>query len=164
MAWCRNNQPDAREGQAVRLGVAERFVVPGKPGNAGGRSAATNRQRLDGKGTLHFCVSDRRCSAIAGRLIYLLERAWVPVNRYDPPRGPGRALSEIPGQPSDWPSSEGADSSWFCGLMQCNVAHANLVQDRARPAHQSLVLSETFRRLARSLLGPSVSTTGELRQ
>ena len=36
LAWCRNNQPDAREGQAGRLGVAERFVVPGKSGNADG--------------------------------------------------------------------------------------------------------------------------------
>ena len=32
----RDDQPDAREGQAGRLGVAERFVVPLKPGNAGG--------------------------------------------------------------------------------------------------------------------------------
>jgi hypothetical protein len=31
-----NDQPEAREGQAGRLGVAERFVVPPKPGNAGG--------------------------------------------------------------------------------------------------------------------------------
>ena len=30
------DQPEAREGQAGRLGVAERFVVPWKPGNAGG--------------------------------------------------------------------------------------------------------------------------------
>ena len=29
-------QPDAREGQAGRSGVAERFVVPRKPGNSGG--------------------------------------------------------------------------------------------------------------------------------
>jgi hypothetical protein len=27
-----NDQPEAREGQAGRLGVAERFVVPLKPG------------------------------------------------------------------------------------------------------------------------------------
>src|SRR3954447_1127307 len=32
----RDDQPDAREGTAGRRGVAERFVVPGKPGNAGG--------------------------------------------------------------------------------------------------------------------------------
>ena len=31
-----DDQPDAREGQAGRFGVAERFVVPWKPGNAGG--------------------------------------------------------------------------------------------------------------------------------
>src|SRR3989454_8923378 len=32
----RDDQPDAREGQAGRPGVTERFVVPLKPGNAGG--------------------------------------------------------------------------------------------------------------------------------
>ncbi len=32
----RDSQPDAREGQAGPLGVAERSVVPWKPGNAGG--------------------------------------------------------------------------------------------------------------------------------
>ena len=31
-----DDQPDAREGQAGRCGVAERLVVPRKPGNAGG--------------------------------------------------------------------------------------------------------------------------------
>jgi hypothetical protein len=31
-----DDQPDAREGQAGRFGVAERPVVPKKPGNAGG--------------------------------------------------------------------------------------------------------------------------------
>jgi hypothetical protein len=31
-----NDQPDAREGQVGRLGVAERLAVPLKPGNAGG--------------------------------------------------------------------------------------------------------------------------------
>jgi len=32
----RDFQPDAREGQAGPGGVADRFVVPRKPGNAGG--------------------------------------------------------------------------------------------------------------------------------
>ena len=32
----RDDQPDAREGQVGRAGVAERLVVPLKPGNAGG--------------------------------------------------------------------------------------------------------------------------------
>ena len=31
-----HDQPEAREGQTGRDGVAERLVVPGKPGNAGG--------------------------------------------------------------------------------------------------------------------------------
>ena len=35
MGVVRDDQPDAREGQAGRSGVAERFVVPLKPGNAG---------------------------------------------------------------------------------------------------------------------------------
>ena len=32
----KDDQPDAREGQARRPEVAERFVIPLKPGNAGG--------------------------------------------------------------------------------------------------------------------------------
>ena len=32
----RDDQPDAREGQAGRLGMTERPVVLAKPGNAGG--------------------------------------------------------------------------------------------------------------------------------
>jgi len=32
----RDDQPDACEGQAGRIGVTERLVVPMKPGNAGG--------------------------------------------------------------------------------------------------------------------------------
>jgi hypothetical protein len=32
----RDDQPDAREGQAGRRGVTERLVIPLKPGNAGG--------------------------------------------------------------------------------------------------------------------------------
>ena len=32
----REGQPNAREGRFGRHGVAERLVVPGKPGNAGG--------------------------------------------------------------------------------------------------------------------------------
>ena len=36
MAWVKDDQPDAREGQAGRLGVAERPVLLKRPGNAGG--------------------------------------------------------------------------------------------------------------------------------
>jgi hypothetical protein len=39
----RDDQPDAREGWAGRPGVAERFVVPLKPGNAGGREGTSVR-------------------------------------------------------------------------------------------------------------------------
>src|SRR6266849_1735157 len=48
-----DDQPDAREGQAGRFGVAERFVVPLKPGNAGGGKGPqfkTDATRSDGLG------------------------------------------------------------------------------------------------------------------
>src|SRR6202030_184144 len=49
----RDDQPDAREGQAGRPGVAERFVVPRKPGNAGGGKGPqfkTDARRGEGPG------------------------------------------------------------------------------------------------------------------
>ena len=49
----RDDQPDAREGQAGRLGVAERLVVPPKPGNAGGGKGPqfkTDARRGEGPG------------------------------------------------------------------------------------------------------------------
>jgi hypothetical protein len=39
-----DDQPDAREGQAGCPGVAERFAVPLKPGNAGGGKSAAGAQ------------------------------------------------------------------------------------------------------------------------
>ena len=48
-----DDQPDAREGQVGRLGVAERFAVPLKPGNAGGGKGPqfkTNAIRSEGPG------------------------------------------------------------------------------------------------------------------
>src|SRR5215470_12819170 len=48
-----NDQLEAREGQAGRFGVAERFVVPLKPGNAGGGKGPqfkTNAKRSEGPG------------------------------------------------------------------------------------------------------------------
>ena len=46
------DQPDAREGQAGRRGVAERFVVPLKPGNAAGGKGPqfkTDARRSEGR-------------------------------------------------------------------------------------------------------------------
>jgi hypothetical protein len=48
-----DDQPDAREGQAGRPGVAERFAVPRKPGNSGGGKGPqfkTNAARSEGPG------------------------------------------------------------------------------------------------------------------
>jgi len=39
-----DDQPEAREGQAGRPGVAERFVVPAEPGNAGGGRDLSSRR------------------------------------------------------------------------------------------------------------------------
>ena len=49
----RDDQPDAREGQAGRPGESERFIVPMKPGNAGGGTGPqfkTNAIRSEGPG------------------------------------------------------------------------------------------------------------------
>jgi len=49
----RDDQPDAGDGQAGRRGVAERLVVPLKPGNAGGGKGPwfkTNATRSEGLG------------------------------------------------------------------------------------------------------------------
>ena len=45
-----DDQPDAREGQAGRPGVAERFVVPLKPGNSvEGRDLSSRQTQYVGK-------------------------------------------------------------------------------------------------------------------
>src|SRR6202165_4340071 len=49
----RDDQPEAREGQAGRPGEAERFMVPRKPGNAGGGTEPqfkTDARRSEGPG------------------------------------------------------------------------------------------------------------------
>ena len=43
----RDDHPDAREGQAGRTGVAEGFVVPRKPGNAGEGRGLSSRPTQD---------------------------------------------------------------------------------------------------------------------
>src|SRR5712671_4205514 len=66
------DQPEVREGQAGRPGVAERFVVPLKPGNAGGGKGPqfkTDAIRSEGPGDWAtyqlrrvFRNSRRRCT------------------------------------------------------------------------------------------------------
>src|SRR5258705_9338681 len=53
-----DDQPEAREGQAGRPGVAERIVVPLKPGNAGGGKGPqfkTDAIRGEGPGDWETC-------------------------------------------------------------------------------------------------------------
>src|ERR1700688_687300 len=62
-----DDQPESREGQAGRPGVAERFVVPLKPGNAGGGNGPqfkTDATRGEGPGdwaTYQLRTAFRNC-------------------------------------------------------------------------------------------------------
>jgi hypothetical protein len=81
-----DDQPDAREGQVGRLGVAERFAVPLKPGNAGGgKWAADKAESLTGWKSLY------RQLPVFGRLAYPVR---VEATKHD---RPGR---KIPGCPA----------------------------------------------------------------
>ena len=67
----RDDQPDAREGQAGRRGVAERSVVPLKPGNAGGgkgpqfKTDATSGEGFGDWATYQLRKLFRNCKAKA---------------------------------------------------------------------------------------------------
>src|SRR6202035_1522797 len=58
----RDDQPDAREGQAGRAGVAERLAVPLKPGNAGGGKGPCQdrRNKRRGAGRLGNLTTPKR--------------------------------------------------------------------------------------------------------
>src|SRR2546421_12826121 len=62
-----NDQPEAREGQAGRPGVAERFVVPLKPGNAGGgKGPQFKTDAISGEGPGDWATYQlRECSETA---------------------------------------------------------------------------------------------------
>ena len=63
----RDDQPEAREGQAGRVGVAERFVLPLKPGNSGGgkgpqfKTNAASREGLGDWATYQLRRVSRNC-------------------------------------------------------------------------------------------------------
>src|SRR6266481_746504 len=62
------DQPEAREGQAGRPGVAERFVVPRKPGNAdGGKGPQFKTDAIRGEGPLEIGkpINSNKCSEAA---------------------------------------------------------------------------------------------------
>src|ERR1700690_3357362 len=67
MGEVRDDQPDAREGEAGRSWVAERLAVPLKPGNAGGGKGPqfkTNVRRGEGPGdwaTYQLRIAFRNC-------------------------------------------------------------------------------------------------------
>ena len=62
-----DDQPDAREGQAGRVGETERFAVPRKPGNAGGGKGPqfkTNATRSEGL-EIGQPINSEKCSETA---------------------------------------------------------------------------------------------------
>lgn len=61
-----DDQPESREGQAGRLGVAERFVVPRKLGNAGGGKGPQFKTGIRGEGPGDWATYQlRECSETA---------------------------------------------------------------------------------------------------
>ena len=94
-------QPDAREGQAGRPGVAERFVVPLKPGNAGrGKGPQFKTNAISGEGPGDWATYQlRRVSETAEGVARESEgRSRVSLLRHvrqDQPRGhPGHAYAQ----------------------------------------------------------------------
>src|SRR5229473_6235842 len=99
----RDDQPEAREGQAGRSGVAERLVVPLKPGNAGGGKGPqfkTNAASSEGP-EIGKPSNSKKCSETAdsvtreseGRSRLSLLR---PVRQDQPRRYSGACLCPVP--------------------------------------------------------------------
>ena len=104
MGVVRDDQPDAREGQAGRSWVAERFVVPMKPGNAGGGKGPqfrTDARRGEGPGdwaTSHGelwvkSVFIRACGKLRGLFRY--PRSEVRARLHDAARFRARSTSYV---------------------------------------------------------------------
>jgi RNA-directed DNA polymerase len=100
----RDDQPDAREGQAGRPGESERFIVPMKPGNAGGGKGPqfkTNAIRSEGPGKLRplgiSTLGDRVCMTAAMLVLEPIFEADLPPEQYAyrPGRNAQQAVVEV---------------------------------------------------------------------
>src|ERR1700674_26017 len=61
-----DDQPNAREGQVGRLGVAERFVLPLRPGNSGGgKGPQFKTDAIPVLRTLSLCTCRRQYPGVA---------------------------------------------------------------------------------------------------
>ena len=77
----RDDQPDAREGQAGRPGVAERFGVPRKPGNAGGGKGPqfkTDETSGDENGVMAELLRHRQTKEAATDMFTLQPPCHIP--------------------------------------------------------------------------------------
>ena len=99
----RDDQPDAREGEAGRSWVAERFVVPVKPGNAGGGKGPqfkTDARRGEGPGdwaTYQLRIAFRNCRRRCTRKRRQTRLSLLRPLRQDQPRGhSGARLCPVP--------------------------------------------------------------------
>ena len=99
----RDDQPDAREGQAGCPGVAERFAVPRKPGNAGGGKGPqfkTDAIRGEGPGdsaTYQLRNLSRNCRRRCTRkLRRKLAIAFIPCTTRSAARTSGPRLCPVP--------------------------------------------------------------------
>jgi hypothetical protein len=80
----RDDQPDAREGQAGRLGYAEGFVVPLKVGNAGKGRDLSSRRTQDVVRDLGIGqpINSEECSEAADGVARESQgRSWLPLLR-----------------------------------------------------------------------------------
>src|SRR6202051_1318890 len=99
----RDDQPDAREGQAGRFGVAERLVVPLKPGNSGGgKGPQFKTNATSGEGPeIGKPSNSETCSKAADGVARESEgRSWLSLLRAarqdQPRRHPGACLCPVP--------------------------------------------------------------------
>src|SRR5450759_3925963 len=79
-----DDQPEAREGQAGSPGVAERFVLPLKPGNAGGGKGPQFKRRAMKSGARWSMQASNRSSSVTYLHLSVtpaMPTAWAPLIR-----------------------------------------------------------------------------------
>jgi hypothetical protein len=151
----RDVQPDAREGQAGRSGVAERFVVPGN------RIGQDVLFCLSGSGAVE--LGSRRVEVQAGEVVWIANEAphahianesdpWTLLwFRFDGPN-PVAMRSRLFGE--DIPRVTASDRAGLVGWFE-RLFLALRRRDRSLDFHLNQLVSEFFLLMARSLAAPA---------